>query len=196
MPYINPVHIHPNLLAMRKIILLLLVSWGISVGAAQAQLRKDTAKLRPASSVFNSQGLLSKVFAPDKFQLSHSYELSTGSYGGLGLTTGIYTASMNWNLGQKLDAHVDVSALHAPFGKTTLTQQLMGQDNVKVFIRNASLSYRPAKNVMLNLSFQQTPYAPYGYGYEDASRFGHPPFFGNRAGGLRFGTGSLGDGNW
>ncbi|MBL7977441.1 MAG: hypothetical protein JNN12_03810 [Bacteroidetes Order II. Incertae sedis bacterium] len=183
---------------MRKIILLLLVFLGTFVGAAQAQLRKDTAKLRPTSSVFNSQGLLSKVFAPDKFRLSHSYELSTGAYGGLGLTTGMYTASMNWNLGQKLDANVDVSALHAPFGKTTLAQQLMGQDNVKVFVRNASLSYRPAKNLMLNLSFQQNPYAPYGYygyGYEDASRFGYTPPFGNRVG-LRVGTGSLGDGNW
>lgn len=179
---------------MRKFIYMLLIAFSVSATTVQAQLLKDTAKLRPASSIFNSNGVLSKVFAPNKFRLSHSYELSTGSYGGMGLTTGVYTASMNWNLGAKFDANVDVSALHAPFGKTTLAQQLMGDEQVKVFVRNASLSYRPSKNLMLNLSFHQNPYGYYGYGYGDGIGYGYSPYSGNRFG-LRFGSNATND-NW
>lgn len=172
---------------MRKIVIAFLLGLFV-VTPASAQLRKDLAGLQSGAQVFQS-GVLSKVFSPEHFRLSHSYELSVGQYGGMGgMTTGLYTANMDWNFGSKLDANLQVGALHTPFGRSTLAQQLMGNESVKLFVRNASLNYHPTKNLTLHMSFQQAPYAtPYGY-YN-----GYNPYYGgyqNGYAGLGWNSGS------
>lgn len=163
---------------MRKFFLLAFLM-GILATVSPAQLRKNLAELRPNAQVFDTGKFsLNKLFSPEHFNLSHSYELSAGSYGGSGLTTGLYTASLNWNFGQKLDANVDVSALHTPFGKSSLAQQLMGDQQVKMYVRHAELNYRPTKNLTLHMSFHQNPLGYYGM-QSDYDRYGA---YGNRYG--------------
>ena len=113
---------------------------------------------------------LGKLFNAETVRLGHSYELSYGAgpAGGVGL--GVYTSSLRWQPSAKLAGRVDVGVAHSPFGSSGV-QSALGfgdQGDVRVFLRNAELAYRPTENTTLQLRVQQSPYgsyaAPYGYG--------------------------------
>lgn len=161
---------------------------------ANAQRLND---LRPARVTLQdgSAFKMSKLFDPAHFKLGHSYELAYNSFGGSGMSTGIYTASLNWQF-NKADANVDVGFLHTPFGQNALSQAVLGNmDKGKMFIRNAEINVYPTKNMQLHLAFRQVPanamyggygnyggYSNYGgYGYNTA-RMGFGSGFNNRYG--------------
>lgn len=107
---------------------------------------------------------LDKLFSPEFFRMSHSYEMSYSSFGGQGLTLGEYTNSMMWRFSTKLAARVDVAFQHTPFGVSGLNNGLpVSKSNLNgIYLKNAELAYRPVGNLTMHLSVRQ---APYGYGY-------------------------------
>jgi hypothetical protein len=145
--------------------------------SAQAQLRNN---LHSASVPVLDSGKFhaSQLFDPAHFKLSHSYELSYNSFGAQGMSTGLYTASLNWQF-KKTDANVDIGFLHTPFGQNALSQAVLGNlDKGKAFIRNAEVNFYPTKNLQLHLAFSQNPYGnPYGYnsgyGYDRYGGYGN-----------------------
>ena len=143
---------------------------------AQAQLRGGDEVRRPPVKVFDAGAAsfaLNKLFSPAHFRMSHSYEFSTGSFGGAGGSMGMYTNTMMWQFNQKLAARVDVSYAHTPFGGSRFGNEGNGG---QLFLRNAEIAYRPKENVALHFSIRQSPFgsymSPYGY-YSPFSRFGY-----------------------
>ena len=143
---------------------------------ASAQRTADLpGRQAPVALTDGGGGLsLARLFNAETVKLSHSYELSYGSgpTGGVGL--GVYTSSLRWQPSEKLAGRVDVGVAHSPFGSSGVQSALgfEGTGDVRVFLRNAEVAYRPTENMTLQLRVQQSPYgaygaygSPYGYGY-------------------------------
>jgi len=161
---------------MRKLLSLscLIVFLALAV-PAQAQLRKDVNEQQAQTRLYGGEVtgfLLNKLFSPQHFRMSHSYEMSVGGFGGNTSSLGMYTNTMMFQFNQKLAARVDVSFAHSPFGGNNYFGHNIGNigDNGRVFLRNAEVVYRPSENTRFHFSFRQSPYGgymgPYGhYGY-------------------------------
>ena len=120
---------------------------------------------------------LDRLFSPEFFRMSHSYEMSYSSFGGQGLTLGEYTNSMMWRFSTKLAARVDVAFQHTPFGVSGLNNGLpVSESSLNgIYLKNAEVAYRPVGNLTMHLSVRQ---APYGYGYYMGpyGRYGYPGY--------------------
>jgi hypothetical protein len=140
---------------------------------AQAQHRADLPAKHAAVRLFDQGGpsfALNKLFSPEHFQMSHSYEMSMGSFGGNTSSMGMYTNTMQWQFSNKLAARVDVAVAHNLFGGNNNTLNGLGlnqQQGPQVFLRNAEVAYRPTENLQFNFSVRQSPYgsymSPYGH---------------------------------
>lgn len=147
-----------------------------AAAAAQAQYANN-ANSEAESKLFREPSgfTLNKLFSPEFFHMSHSYELSYSSFGGHGLTLGEYTNSMMWRFSTKLAARVDVAVQHAPFGVSGLNNGLpVSQNNLnKIYLKNAEVAYQPMKNLVMQFSVRQAP-NPYGYYLSPYGRYGYP----------------------
>ena len=177
---------------MRNILSLvvLLVLLGVTL-PAQAQLRNQVGNQQASTKLYGSEGAmfsLNNLFSPEHFKMSHSYEMSFGSFGGSSSSLGMYTNSMMFQFNEKLAARVDLSFAHQPFGSSNMMSE--NGNNGQFFLRNAEVAYRPSENVQLHLSVRQSPYgsymSPYGmYG----GGYGH--YYGMRS--MYAGFGDRGD---
>jgi hypothetical protein len=155
---------------MRKTlsVLCLILMLGLTM-PAQAQLRQDVHTQAAPARLYDQGGAtfsLNKYFSPEHFRMSHTVEMSSGSFGSLGM----YTNSMMWQFSQKLAARVDLSVGYSPSGNAFGNNDRLNQgDNTRFFLRNAELAFRPNEKSLLHLSVRQSPYgayaSPYGYGY-------------------------------
>ncbi|GIV58405.1 MAG: hypothetical protein KatS3mg042_1318 [Rhodothermaceae bacterium] len=149
-------------LSIGCLLLMLGLAW-----PAQAQLREAAHELKAPARLYDQAGFsLNKFFSPAHFRMSHSFEFSAGSFGGQANSLAMYTNTMAWQFSSKLAARVDVAFAFSPFSGTDLEGLHTGNQG-RVFLRNAELAWRPAENVMLNISVRQSPYglyaSPYGY---------------------------------
>jgi hypothetical protein len=170
---------------MRQIlfVVVLTIAMGVAV-PTQAQLRRDMTTENSAVRVYDygEAGFsLSKYFTPAHFRMSHSVELSSGSFGGGSSSVGMYTNSMMWQFSNKLAARADVAYAYSPDGNNNLSN-VMGGNSGRVFVRNAEVAYRPTENMQIHLSYRQNPYGGYynpfgsggyggGYGYQNRNSF-------------------------
>jgi len=152
-----------------------------------AQYRKDAHVDTAPVEVYDNEQIgepfsFRSMFSRDRFDISHSYSLSTSSFGGYGLTTGAFTSSVLWRMSNKLYARADVSLLHTPFGTGDYSQVLGSNSYNKVYIQNAEVMYRPSENTSLHLSFHQRPGGVLGYanGYGNGYGYGSPYGYGRR----------------
>ncbi|MFT5142460.1 MAG: hypothetical protein ACI80V_001356 [Rhodothermales bacterium] len=154
---------------------------------ASAQLRTEATHIDAPVRLYDTGGSgfsLNKYFSPAHFQMSHSIEMSSSSYGG---SLGMYTNSMAWQFSDKLAARVDVAMAYAPGGEGSTTGMLsnnaLNGQGGRIFLRNAEVAYRPTENSIIQFSIQQNPYgnhmspygqygSPYGYNRYDQSGFG------------------------
>ena len=166
-----------NCIIMRRILL------GISLAAivaapAHAQFRDAVSYGQPASRLYATNGkvgaLLSQIFNPSVFNMSHSFEMSAGSWGGNGYSLGMYTNTMAWQFSPKLAARMDVAVAYSP--QNQIAQRAgFTQQRPQVFLRNAEVSWRPSEKVSLQLQVRQNPYAYRGYGM-GGSPYGYHPY--------------------
>jgi len=151
---------------------------------AEAQLRED---LRYNSDNFS--GTIKHTHSPESgpgnfmnmlnMTMSHSYSMSFSSFGGQTQNINAYTNSMAFDISDKVDAYVDVSVLHSPFGNS-----FMNNDNAlgaSIVIDRAMLNYEISPNTSLSVSFSQRPYySPFGSQFGNS--FNRSPFGHNRFG--------------
>lgn len=140
----------------------LIIVLGIAV-PARAQLRSQVATEESAVRVYDygkSGFSLDRFFSPAHFRMSHSFEFSTGSFGGGSSSVGMYTNSMRWQFSSKLAARADVAYAYSPDGGNNLNN-VVGGNNGRLFVRNAELAYRPTENMQIHLSYRQSPYGGY-----------------------------------
>ena len=85
------------------------------------------------------QHSLNRFFS--NIEMSHSYSMSFGSFGGNYQNMNAYTNTMQFNISNRMNGRVDISFLHSPFGGN---QNFLGSSNMQnqVIIRNAELNYK------------------------------------------------------
>lgn len=115
----------------------------------------------------------SSRFGIQDFSMSHSYQITMGSFGGTMFNQNMYTNTMNFMINDNLHARVDLSMAHSPLGPN-----IMGQNNhAQFFVQNAEINYRFSDRTFLQVRFQQFPqgaaygYSPYGYAPRHQSPF-------------------------
>lgn len=154
--------------------LLLIVLIALLASPAEAQLRETVPNAFPQTRLYNSSSkvgaFLNKIFNPSVFQMSHSFEMTAGSFGGSGYSMGMYTNSMAWNFSPKLAARMDVAVAYSP--QNQMAQRAgFGSQQPQVFLRNAQISWKPSERFHFHFQVRQDPYAyrgmmgygPYGY---------------------------------
>lgn len=132
------------------------------IGAVQAQFKAQTSA--PAIPV-NSQGLSSgqnlPVFAPDQFNMHHSFSLGMSYAGGQSFSLGTYTNQMNFKLRDNLMIQTQVSLVQPSGGISPYSNQGL---NSQIYY-GASLDYQPLENFHISFSLNNYPrynlYRPY-----------------------------------
>jgi hypothetical protein len=142
----------------------------IAIGSAQYKAQRSEGYTNVGQAVTrSSDGLLFGWFDPSRLTMRHSYSLSYSSFGGQGLSVGMYTNSLFYKISGPLDVQFDVSLIHSPFGSFAGAKNFSG-----ISLSRAELNYRPAENMWFRVQFRQLP-AMYwmgsGYGMDLYDRF-------------------------
>ncbi len=144
----------------------------VSVGLLAVMLCFTTASaqfktsIEPRSTVAESilksddGGFLFGLFNPNNFSMHHSFSLSYQTFGNQGLSLGMYTNSLAYKFSEDLDLKADISLMASPYN--TLGKQYQSSLS-GLFLNRAELNYRPWKNTLFQLQFQQVP-ANYMFG--------------------------------
>jgi hypothetical protein len=187
---------------MRSAFAVLLLAGTLLLAApADAQFRADLPTREAPAAVTNTGAPslgLARLFASDKFKLSHSYEMSYSSFGGQGLGLGVYTGSLRWQPTDKLAGRADIAVATSPFGDAATQEAFgFGQDTpARVYLRNAELAYKPTENSLIRFQVQQSPYGAYASPYGRMGGFGGYGAFGSSPyGGTTFGASWSSDGD-
>lgn len=132
---------------------------------AQAQFRGEEPGLPSArEGVYRSSGdnYILGFFNPDNLEMRHSVSVSYGSYGDQGLGVSMYTNSLRYHISEPLSVRADVAMMFSPFGSAS---SMFKQDLSGIFLRRASVDYRPSKDMHISLQYRNDPYSlynPYG----------------------------------
>lgn len=171
---------------MRKLAAIIVLAIAMSV-PVHAQFRQTVPNTYPPTRLYDATGKIgaffSKLFDPQVFQMSHSFEMSAGSFGGQGYSMGMYTNTMAWQFSDKLAARMDVAMAYSPQNHIAQQAGFGQRAGPRIFLRNAQVDWKPSKKVHLQLQVRQNPYGyglydPYGYGsyarhYRGPYRFGY-----------------------
>ena len=162
---------------MRTVLLLLCLVFVLSATApAHAQLRETAQKNSSVVTQLYDTGsgatdALGTLFGAEDFRMGHSYQMSFSSFGGSTSSMGMYTSSMMWQFNSDLAARVDVSVAHP-----LASNSAFGNQEAKVFLRNAEVAYKPSDNMKIHFQVQQSPHGRYAspYGYRQRRPFSSP----------------------
>ena len=138
---------------------------------AEAQLRKDLTYQPEEYSagvthLHDSNSTVGSWMNLLNMSMAHSYSMSFTNFGGQTHNVNAYTNHMFFDISDRLNAQVDVSLLHSPFGNSS-----MNNDNslgTQIIVDQARLDYRISSNAHISLQFSQRPsyygFGPYGHG--------------------------------
>lgn len=159
---------------MKKSILLLAsILFFLAATSGYAQFRED--QIRSSDITGNvikdrPTGTFENLF---NMQMSHSYSMMFGSYGGQYQNINAYTNTMQFFFTDRLTGRLDVSLLHSPFGNNFANGGNTGM-GAEIILRNAELNYKFNENSSLHIQFQQVP----AFGRNPWSPFYRNPFGG------------------
>lgn len=128
---------------------------------ASAQFRgQEPGPPSARDGVYRSSGdnYILGFFNPDNLEMRHSVSVSYGSYGDQGLGMSMYTNSLRYRISEPLSVRADVAMMFSPFGSAST---MFKQDLSGIFLRRASIDYRPSKDTHISLQFRNDPYAIY-----------------------------------
>lgn len=137
----------------------------IAVDIIEAQLRQDlspypeeySATLTHQSS---NNSLVGNWMNMLNMSMGHSYSLNFSNFGGRMQNLNAYTNHMRFDISERIDAQVDVSLLHAPFGNSYLSGN--NDFGAKIIIDQARINYQLSPNTNISIQFSQRP-GYYGY---------------------------------
>jgi hypothetical protein len=145
---------------------------------AEAQLRKDLTYQPEEYSA-------TTTYSPDNYgstlgswmnllnmTMDHSYSMSFSSFGGQMQNLNAYTNHMFFDVSDRMNAQLDLSVLHSPFGNSFMSNDNMG---AQIIVDQARIDYRLSDNASISLQFSQRP-GYYGFGPYGRSNNYHSPF--------------------
>ena len=116
----------------------------------------------------DDSGSLFGWFDPGKLKMAQSFSLSYQTFGKNGVSLGVYTNSLSYQVSKPLSLQMDVSVMNSPYSS-------LGGDFAKslsgIYLTRAALSYKPSENTLFQIEFRQFPSSLYygGYGYNGMS---------------------------
>jgi hypothetical protein len=152
-----------------KQILVLALTLLIACGTVVSQFKSKIPVQTPVSESFYqppTDGYFFGLFDPGKLTMNHSFSFSYMSFGGRGLSLGMYTNSLTYNFSDNLNVQTDVSFTHSPFSSFGNKFQ---KDLSGIWLSRFQINYRPWENTYLQFQFRQLPPTSYygGYGFYD-----------------------------
>lgn len=145
-----------------KFLTFILLILFLSVSVADAQFRDGVGSSNDYTGTVShtsdsSPGIMNML----NMTMGHSYSMSFANFGGQTQNLNAYTNSMYFDISDKLDAQVDVSLLHSPFGNSFMTNNDMG---AKVILDRARINYQLSEKASISFEVSQRPsyYSPYG----------------------------------
>lgn len=150
---------------MRTALPLLCLVFVLSATApAHAQLRETAQQDRSIQTQLYDRGsdltsMLGSLFGAEEFNMSHTYEASFSSFGGETRSVGAYTNSMMWKFNSNWAARADVTVAH-PLGANSF-----GDQQPRIYLRNAEVAYQPSENMQIRFQVQQSPHGRYARPY-------------------------------
>lgn len=112
--------------------------------------------------------------------MSHSYSMSFSNFGGQMQNLNAYTNHMFFDINDRMNARLDISVLHSPFGNSFMNMNNNSLGS-RIIIQNAQFDYKISNNSSISIQFSQSPYYQSGF-----SSFGNP-FHRNRFGSSFYG---------
>lgn len=98
--------------------------------------------------------------------MSHSYSMTFSNFGGQMQNVNAYTNHMFFDVSNRLNAQLDISLLHSPFGNSFMANNNSLQ--TQIIIDQARIDYQLSDNAQISFQFSQRPayygYGPYGFG--------------------------------
>jgi len=139
---------------------------------ADAQLREDLGNSSDYNGVVSTTNQTSSYNWMNALNMTmnHSYSMTFSNFGGQTQNINAYTNSMRFDISENLDAQLNVSFLHSPFGNSYLSNEGIGS---RIIIDSARLDYKISDNAAITFEFSQRPYrySPFsqrGYGYHSS----------------------------
>lgn len=158
-----------------KFLITSLLLFVFTITAAEAQFRSDlNQRSEDFSTVYTHQGNSS---APGSWMnllnmtMSHSYSMTFNNFGGQVNNLNAYTNHMFFDISDRMNAQVDLSVLHSPFGNSFMNNDQLG---TRIIVDQARLDYRLTSNSSISIQFSQRP-AYYGYNPFSRNSY-HSPF--------------------
>lgn len=153
---------------MRIITLIALFSFSLTL-LAEAQFRNDRSPYTEDVSATWTQD--NRQYTPGSWMnllnmtMSHSYSMSFSNFGGKMQNLNAYTNHMFFDISDRLNAQVDVSLLHSPFGNSFMNNDPL---STQIIVDQARLDFKLSSNSSISIQFSQRPsyygYNPYGFG--------------------------------
>jgi hypothetical protein len=155
-----------KILGKTVLILLLFTTIAVTQFKSQPEARSSAgeALIRP-----DDGSLLFGWFDPSRLTIHNSYSISYTTSGGKGYSLGALTSNIGYQLSNSLSAQFDVSLLHSPFNNLGGN---FANDISGIYLTRAELNYRPSKNLLFQIQYQQLPAM---YWLNNYDRFGFMP---------------------
>lgn len=159
-----------------KTIILSAIIFLATVLIAQAQLRQD---LSYQPEEYSASVMTQNTNSPGSWMnllnmtMNHSYSMSFTNFGGQTRNLNAYTNHMFFDISDRLNAQVDISLLHSPFGNSFMNNS-NNSLGAQVIVDQARLDYQLSSNAVISVQFSQRPYnygfGPYGGHYSPFNR--------------------------
>jgi opacity protein-like surface antigen len=148
---------------MKRSIIAVVAAALVCASASMAQFRSQVEGARVSDGVA-SQGssLFFGWFNPERFHMSHSFDLSYSTFGGQGMSLGTYTNSMTYQFADNLNARADLSLSFSPYNSFS-TFGGKKNDLSSLYLSRAEVNYKPWENVQVRFQYRQVPYGNYYY---------------------------------
>jgi len=147
---------------MKKIVLAIVIGLALTGFAQFKGSGFDSPDIKDGLVDHSGGGNLFGFLNSDNFQMKHSIDMSYSSFGGEGISLGVYTNSMFFKINPDLNVQTDISVVNSPY--STLGKNF--QNNINgIYLSRAAINYKPFKDVSISLQYRNLPGAfnPYMY---------------------------------
>ena len=138
---------------MRKISLILIII-AIFAGMSYAQFKEIPYETKMK---LKSNNLILGFINPKNFSWTHSVNLSYQTFGNSSYSIASYTGTLNYKVLKNLDVSADVTMQYSPFASINGGNPAVNKDFQNslggVYLSRLSLSYRPLKNMFININY-------------------------------------------
>ena len=155
-----------------RILYTYIIIFSILCGGLWGQLKSQVPKQNVGAMITgNNLSTTVPLLDPTRFDMHHSFSMSTMSLGGQAMNVAAYTNIMTYELNHNLHLGTRFSLVQ-PTG-------MMGPDNYGLnntqFLYDANLQYRPSENTLIEFKMSNRPY----YNRYNHHRLEYHPFYSN-----------------